>query len=120
MREALTLGRQSVLLVATHLAERKLEAVRQEHRIVTEALIPARRPDQRTLDPALEFLGMSVRPCGAQHRDEMRPALLRREGIALAQAGLDLLHRAAEVLGLAGPACRINARRALERVGREP
>jgi len=46
----------------------------------------------------------------------MRLAPFRRERVALAQHALDLLHREAEVLGRAGPARRIDARRAVERI----
>src|SRR5689334_16943703 len=106
MREAFTLGRQAVLLVARHLAEGQIEAVGQEHWIVAETLLAARWPDQRAVDLALELFDMSVRPGDAEHRDEVRLALRRREGVALAQAGLDPLHRVTEILGLAGPARR--------------
>ena len=84
MREPLTFGRQSVLFVATHLAERKIKSVREEHRIVAEAFFATGRPDQRAVDATLELLHMAIRPCDRQHRDEMRLALLglARKGIA--------------------------------------
>src|SRR3954464_8142345 len=116
MREALSLRRQPVLFVATHLAERKSESIGKKHRIVAEALTPARRPDERAVHAPLEFLHMAVRPRDGEHGDEMSLAFLRREAIALAQAGLDLLHRLAKVLRLARPARRIDAGCAIERI----
>src|SRR5437868_14522017 len=104
MREALPVGRQPVLLFATHLPESKVKSVRQQHRIVSEAFLAARRPDQRAIDDSLEFFDMAIRPRDRQYRDEMRLAAVRREGIALAQAGLHLFHGVAEISVLAGPA----------------
>src|SRR5262249_54063834 len=103
MRQALPVRRQPVLLVARHFAEGLIEAVGQEHRIVAEALLAARRPDQRAVDLAFERLGVTVRPGDAQRRDEVRLALLGSKSVALAQARFDALHRVAEVLRLAGP-----------------
>ena len=50
-------------------------AVRQEHWIIAEALVAARRPDQRAVDLGLEVLDMAIRPGDAQRGDEMRLAL---------------------------------------------
>ena len=60
MREAGARGRQPVLFVAAHLAEAARMTVGQKHRIVAEALAPARRPDQRAVDAAFEVLDMAV------------------------------------------------------------
>src|SRR5437667_6966198 len=97
MRQGLSALRPAVFVLATHLAKRKPKSIGQEHRIIAEALVAARRPDQRAVDPALEFLQMAVRPGDTQDRDEMGFAAFRREGIALAQTGLDPLHRVAEL-----------------------
>src|SRR4030081_3175155 len=109
VRQALSLGRQAVLLVARHLAEGEREPVGQEHRVIAEALVAARRIDQRAVDRGLEFLDMAVRPGDAQRRDEMRLAALRRGGAALAQQRVDPRHGAGEILGGAGPARRMDA-----------
>src|SRR6266850_603809 len=82
MRQPLTLGRQSVFQLGCHLAKCKIKSVGEEHRIVAEALLAARRPDQRAVHPALEFLKMAVGPGDGEHRDEMRLAPLRRERVA--------------------------------------
>ena len=72
MRQAFAARRQAVLLLARHLAEGAVVAIRQEHRIVAEALVAARRPHQRAVDPRLELLDMAIRPGDAQGGDEMR------------------------------------------------
>src|SRR5207253_7164775 len=89
VREALALGRQSVLLLGGHLAECKIETIRQEHRIVAKTFRPTRRPNERTIHAAVELLHVAIRPGDREHRDEMGVAAFRREGVALAQAGLD-------------------------------
>src|SRR5437660_540763 len=71
VRQAKTPRRQTVLRLAGHFSEGEIITVRQKHRVVAEALLAARRPDQRAVDAALEFLHMAVRPGGAQRRDEM-------------------------------------------------
>src|SRR5450759_3659185 len=63
MRQALTLGREPVLFVSVHLAERAVEAVGPKQRIIAEALIAARRPRRDAIDAPFEFLHMAVRPC---------------------------------------------------------
>src|SRR5689334_8721770 len=111
MRQALAIGGETVLLLAGHLAERARLAVWQEHRIVTEAGGPPRRPDQRAVDAALEFLGMPVGPGEAERGNEPGAPLLRREGVALAKPRLDLLHGMVEVAPRPRPARGVNARR---------
>jgi len=89
MRKTFAVRRQSVFLVARHFAEGPRMTVRlaigQKHRIITEALFAARRPDQNAVDPRLEFFEMSVRPGDAQSRDEMGATLARCGGAALVE-----------------------------------
>ena len=94
----------------------RVVAVGQEHRIVPETFVTARRPDQRAVDPGLEILDMAVGPGRAQRRDEMRRALFRRRCAAFVELDLDRLHGAAEILFRPGPARGMNARRAVERI----
>src|SRR3954447_6972358 len=106
------------------LAERRVIAHRNEHRIVAKALLAARRPHKRSVDPAVEGLGLAVvRPGYRQRADEMRG----RWSIGLGRLRLppDTLHRphpvaiAVRVLGPPrgedpGPAMkRINAKAAV-------
>ena len=105
MRQAFAARRQAVFLLARHFAEGAVVAVGQEHRIVAEAFVAARRPDQRAVDARLEFLDMAVRPGDAERGDEMRLALLRRCRAALAQFVFDRLPWRARKF-LSGPAQR--------------
>ena len=57
----------AVLLLRAHLAEGTRMAVGQEHRVVAEALVAARRPDQRAVDAAGEGLDLAVRRGERQH-----------------------------------------------------
>src|SRR4051812_8810662 len=98
MRKARTLRRQPMLFLAAHLAERPVVTVGQEHRIVAEALVAARRPDQHAIDAGLEFLHMVVRPGNAQRRDEVGASVVAVPGRAGCEIRFDLLHGAAEVL----------------------
>ena len=86
MRQALPMRRQAVLLVARHLAEGAVVAVGQEHRVVAEAGVAARRPDQRAVDVRLELLDMAVRPGDAERGDELRLAQRRPVGAVVAAA----------------------------------
>ena len=67
----------------------------------------------------LEFLDMAVRPGDAERRDEMRAALVGRGRAALAELVFDALHGVCEILVRTGPARRIDAGLAVERVDRE-
>src|ERR1700676_5376693 len=80
VRQAAAQGRQAMLLVARHLAERAGVAFGQENRIIAEAGGSAWRPHQRAVDAALEFLHMPVRPGHAQRAHEMRLALVGTHG----------------------------------------
>ena len=80
--------------------------VGQEHRVVAEAAVAARRPDERAVDAARESLDRR-RPGRAerQHADEMRAALLRRRRAGAPGAASSTLRMAA-AKSLAGPAQR--------------
>src|SRR5271156_4258191 len=112
MRKTFAVRRQSVFLVARHFAEGPRMTVRlaigQKHRIITEALFAARRPDQNAVDPRLEFFEMSVRPGDGESRDEMGATLARCGGAALVELLLDRGHGGGKVLIGAGPARRID------------
>ena len=60
----------AVLFGRVHFAEVRRAAGREEHRVVAEALVAARRPDRGAVDAADEGLGVPVRPGEAQRRDE--------------------------------------------------
>src|SRR5215211_1021011 len=120
MRKPLAFGREAVLLLRAHLAERAIMAVGQEHRIIAEALRAARRPHQGPVDTALEVLHMSVGPGDAQYRYEMRTARGGIKCAAGAQLGLDLFHRAREIPVRSRPSGRMNARRTVEGFDHEP
>src|SRR5205085_11347356 len=62
MGEAVSERRQAVFLLARHLAEGLLVTLRHEHRIVAEAEIAARGPNQGTVDAAFELLHVTVGP----------------------------------------------------------
>src|ERR1700688_755606 len=66
--------RQAVLRLAAHFPESEIISIGQEHRVIAEALVATRRPNQRAVDAGLEFLDMAVRPGDAQRRDEVRLA----------------------------------------------
>src|SRR4051794_13377352 len=76
VRQAESARRQSMLFVAGHLAERPIEPLRQKHGVITESCRSARRPNQRAVDPRLEFFAVSVRPGNTKSRDKMCGALI--------------------------------------------
>ena len=79
VRQRLVLARlPAVLFLGGHLAEGLVMAFRQEDRIVAEALLAARRPDQLALGLAAEIFGVAVRPGQADDGDEAAAALLGR------------------------------------------
>src|SRR4051794_29291625 len=82
-----------VLRRRLHLAERDGVSVRDEHRIVTEAVIAARRPHQRAVRFATKAFLMAVGPCEREHGDEAGAAIpiaLRR---LARKVVLDFAHR---------------------------
>ena len=89
-----------------HLAEGLLMPDRHEHRIVAEALVAARRPDQRAVDPALEGFDLAVvGPGDRQRAGEMRVGRgvgLRR--LDLAPHPLHRAHPVAVAILVLGPA----------------
>src|SRR5262245_31332856 len=109
-----------MLLLARHLAEGAAVAVGQEHRVVTEAPLAARRPDEGAVDPCLERLDVSVRPGDAERGNEMRLAPFRHQCPARAQLVLYRLHGVPKILVRTRPACRIDAGIAVERVDGKP
>src|SRR5512143_3950443 len=54
-----------------HLAEGLAAALGQEDRVVAEAALAARRPDEAPVDMALEALDMAVGPGERERADEM-------------------------------------------------
>jgi len=92
MRKASSARRQAVLFRARHFAKRPFVPVRQEHRVIAEALRTARRPDQGTVDARFKFLDVSIRPGDAKRRNEMGTATLRRGRAAFAQSFFNLLN----------------------------
>ena len=68
-----------VLHRGVELAERLLVADRHEHRVVAEAAVAARRPHERSVDPAVERLGLAVvGPGDRQRAGEVGGAAPRR------------------------------------------
>ena len=63
--------RDGIFAGRLHFAERLLVAVGDEDRIIAETVAAARRPNDMTVNFALEQLGLPVRPGKAQHRDEV-------------------------------------------------
>src|SRR5262249_32629535 len=79
MRQAGAFGRQAVLLVARHLAERTRVSIRHEHRVVAETLVAARRPDQPPPPRSLRGpRGAGHRPARSRPRPAVAPAASRR------------------------------------------
>ena len=111
-----------MLLRGVHLAERLLPAVRDEHRVVTEALVAARRPDERAFDAAVECFGLAI--VGPGNRQSAREL-----GVMAGVRSFCLhrvphpLHRTVPVAiaGLVlGPARGENPRPSVKRVDAEP
>src|SRR3954470_23565308 len=105
-----------MLLGRVHLAEGLLVAGGDEHRVVAEAPLAARRPDQNAVDPALEPFAMAVRPAQGQRTDEMGVAA--RNGVERAQLVLDAPHRQPEIAFAADLAWARLGRHA--RIGQRP
>src|SRR4051812_3462287 len=60
-----------MLRVRLHLAEGLLMPCRHEDRIVAEAVLAARRPDEGAVDAAFEPFAMAVGPAQGEGADEM-------------------------------------------------
>src|SRR6185295_11693312 len=90
-----------------HLSKSEGLAVGDEHRIISETLVAARRPDQMAEHLALEGVGGAVGPRKAQHGREVGAwARLLGPGAALAHLVGQPLHREPEVPLRTGPARR--------------
>ena len=89
MRQALAFRRQSMFFVRAHLAERAIEAVGPEQRIVAEAFVAARRPHATPSTRPSNSSDMAVGPGETQRGNEMRAPLLGRACAALDQQRLD-------------------------------
>ena len=109
-------GGSPCFLVGAHLPEGALKAVGLEQRIVAEALLAARRPHRDAVDAALEFFHVAVRPGETERGDEMAAPLFGRFRAALDQQRLDFVHGETEILVGSGPARRMNAGLAAERI----
>ncbi len=120
VRQAFAARRQAVLLLARHLAEGAVVAVGQEHRVVAEALLAARRPDQRAVDAASNS---STWPSGQATQSAETKCALRCSGVTAPRSRsmssiVSMAWR--KSLSRTGPARRIDAGRAVERIDREP
>ena len=82
MREATAFGGKPMFFLRAHLTERAVEAVGQEERIIAEAFVAARRPDDGAVDAAFEVLDMTIGPGKAQRGNKMCAALFRSPRIA--------------------------------------
>src|SRR6185295_7206489 len=107
-----------MLQIRIELAEGPIVSERDKHRVVAEALVATRWPDERAVDAPVERLGLAVvGPGNRQRAGEM----CSRSGIGLGRLGLtpDLLHGARPVASahlVLGPASGENARPALQRI----
>src|SRR5581483_4424406 len=84
--------------------------------VVAESGGAPRRPNQRAIDPRLDFLEMPVGPGHAKRGDEMRSSLRGLRRAALGEQPFDPAHRGVEILVRPGPARRLDPRRSLKRV----
>src|SRR5262245_32016359 len=98
-----------MLGVRVHFTKSLLVPAGQEHRIITEAALAARRPDEGAMHLAAEILDMAVRPGDGEHADEMRSTALRQGGALRLKLLLDIAHGEGEILGGSRPARRIEA-----------
>src|SRR5580698_6222604 len=107
MRKPFAARRQAVFFLARHLAERAIVPVRQEHRIVAETLVAARRPDQRAVDARFKVFKMPVGPGHAERGYKAAATLLGRGLAEFPQFVIDRLHREVEVFLWSRPTRRI-------------
>src|SRR4051794_26928327 len=98
----------AVLLVRIELAERLVVAGGHEHRVVAEAAIAPRRPDQRAVDSALEALDLTVvGPGERQGAGEVGVAArFRARRLDLLPDALHGTGKVANPVFVLGPACR--------------
>ena len=107
-----------MLIGLIHFAECLAVAHWHEHRVIAEALVPARRPGELAVDPALEALHLAVvRPCERQGAGEMGiMAGILTGGFNFAP---DAFHGAAEIalaVFVLGPTRGKNSRQAMQRI----
>src|SRR5262245_61529977 len=108
-----------MLLYVRHLAKGKRVSIGQKHRIVAEAVLAARGPDQGAVHGGVEVLHMAIGPGEAERAHELRLALAGRMRAALAQPPFYRLHGSLKVLVRARPARRVNTRLTAERIDGE-
>src|SRR5688572_11051090 len=99
------------------LAKGPLIAIGNEHRVIAKAVLPARRPDERAVDAALEAFDRAVGPGNRQRADEVR--VMPAVGTRCLDFVPNTLHRAIEVavaILVLGPARRVDAGTAVEGV----
>ena len=88
-----------MLLQRLHLAEGQGVSIRQEHWIITEALVPAGWPDELAVHFAFKYMGFAARPgkskCGGE--------VCRAVATADSQFALYLCHGHAEILARPRP-----------------
>ena len=98
-----------VLHCRLHFAEGLGEAAGHEHRIVTEAFVATRRPNQDAVDAAFENVTVALGPGKAEGADEMGLARVGRDGAPGLELFFDIAHGQRKILGSTGPARRIDA-----------
>src|SRR5690606_24319909 len=86
------------------------------HRIIAETVATARRPNDMTVNFALEEADFAIRPGEAQHRDEVGAQWLAVPTLALYQFIMHALHRDGEVAIRACPIGGVDAGLAAERI----
>ena len=109
-----------MLLVLVDLGEGPLHSRFHEHRVITEALVAARWPDERAVTPSLETLDRAVGRCQRQDADEVR--VMSGVGPGRLDLAPHPLHRPAEIalaVTVLGPAGGEDAGVAVERIDRK-
>src|SRR5262245_27550300 len=98
-----------MLGVGLHFAKGQGLPLGEEHRIIAETLGPAGRPNEATIDLALERSLLAVRPGEAQGGGEVGKGSLPAPRAAVGEFVVDALHGDGEVAVGTGPARRIDA-----------
>ncbi|MCY1368892.1 hypothetical protein D9M69_558990 [compost metagenome] len=108
-----------MLFVGSHFTKGLFIAIGLKHRIITEADIATRRPDQHAFHFTAIILCFTIRPCKANHRNKARLALIRGGRSFGLQKIFDLLHRHVEITRAVfgfSPVSSVNTRIAIKRV----
>src|SRR5262245_66695054 len=108
-----------MFFVGGHFAERPVEAIGTEKRIVAEAFVAARRPDCDAVDSAFKFLEVTIWPGEAQRGHEMRATPVGSLGSLFNQQRLNAVHCGAKVLVWPGPPRGMNSRLTTKRIDDE-